>query len=583
MEKRENAQVLKLLLPYAKWIIFSVVVSLGGVGTSLLSPLIMKWMLDVAIPEQNAKMLFFCIAGLVLLPIFSTVLGFVEISIHNRIGGEVTDRLWRELFAKVIRLSPRTLNDFNTGNITSRIDRTFVIGDIYLKLEILPAFAEGMMFIGLLIMMFYLHWQLALFSIAMLPITIAVTHRLGKKLKQAYKKESQLHQELSSYSVQLIGGMKTVQMMTREKKERQVQEDWLHQFRQLRNRTFQTQMWQYNLLGTLEQALGLGLLFSFGIWAILKGKMTVGTLLAYTVYFPKLFSSVKRLRDAYIGWKEAEPKLEQNQEILQLPIEVQEQPDAISLTNTTGRIEFQNISFCYKEDRGQLKNISFDVKPGEMIGIVGPSGAGKSTILDLLLRFYDPDEGKILLDGRDLKEYKLHDLRNCIGLVTQEVFLWDKTIKENLLYAKPDATLDEIRKVCEIAQMTDFIEQMPQGLDTLIGERGVKISGGEKQRLGIARILLRQPQILLMDEPTSALDAKTEALLHRELEKIFAGKTVMVVAHRLATIRNADRIIVVKDGTIAEIGTHDELMQNQSVYYQLYTEQFHPIKEKAIQ
>jgi ABC-type multidrug transport system fused ATPase/permease subunit len=587
LNKRESLRIRNFLIPYWKRIFLAAALTLIAVGIDLFPPLIMKQMLDEALPKKNMQLLLIYVLGLVLIPVLSAILNTFVFRIHNKIGGFVTDQIYRQCMKKLLRVSPRIFNEFTTGNVSVRLDRIEDIGDNFVKWDALRSIAEVFTFVGLLAVMFSLNWKLAFILLMMIPISLFVSHRFGKQLEENFQEVESHRRDLSGYNVQLLGGIKTIQLLTREKEEWDHQERYIRQFRRVRNTAFMNQMLRFPIYGTLERAFIMTVVFSVSIYFIIQGQMTVGTLLAYTLYFPWLFGSAKILRSAYMSYMSIKPKVKQVTEIIKLPVEIKDLQNASSLEKANGAIDFGHVSFSYEGGQPQIKDMSFRVNPGEFIGIVGPTGAGKSTILDLLLRFYDPDEGEILLDGKNIKEYKLHDLRNRIGLVTQDVFLWDKTIKENLLYANPEATMDELLHACNIAQVTPILERLPQGWDTLIGERGVKLSGGEKQRLGIARVLLRQPQILLMDEPTSALDAKTEAQLQSELESVFKDKTVIVVAHRLATIRNADRIIVVKNGTIAEIGTHEELMHNQSVYYQLYTEQFQgslmkEIREKEV-
>lgn len=563
-----------LLLPYWKLILLSTLISLLAVGAQLLNPLIMKQMIDVALPRKEQFLIMLSVGGLVILPIVSTCLDALSKTIHNKIGGEITDKLTHQMYEHLMRLSTRTLNEYHSGNIAIRMEHVGEVGDYFVKWNLLPMPTDVFTLVGIVIIMLQMDWVLSLVTFLMIPIVVGSSSYMGQKIERNFDIIVDLIQKNQAYIVQLVGGMKTVQMMTREQEERSEQRERVEKYRRIRNKTFLIQKWRYELLSSLEKALGLAILFSVSIWFILKGQMTIGTLLAFTIYFPRFLDTAKSLRSDYMQFRELKPKLKEIEEVLNLPVEIETSAQAVPLKQAKGEIEFRNVSFSYGPKSGNIRHVSFHIRPGEFVGIVGPTGAGKSTLLDLLLRFYDPNEGQILLDGKDLREYDLHDLRNRIGLVTQDVFLWDKTIKENLLYAKPDATIDELVWACHIAQVTPFLERLPEGWDTVIGERGVKLSGGEKQRLGIARILLRQPEILLMDEPTSALDAKTEAQLQSELEPIFKDRTVIVVAHRLATIRNADRIIVIKDGTIAEMGTHEELMENRLVYHQLHTEQF---------
>jgi ABC-type multidrug transport system fused ATPase/permease subunit len=316
------------------------------------------------------------------------------------------------------------------------------LGDGFVKWNLLPLPTQIFNFVGIVIIMLQLDLSLALVSFLMIPVVVVTSSYLGRKIEANFEIIIALSRKIQGYAVQLYGGMKTVQMLTREEEERVVQKEKIGRYRRIRNDTFLIQKWRYELLSSLEKALGLAILFSISIWLILKGQMTVGTLLAFTVYFPNFLGTIKLLRSAYMQYREVTPKMKEIEEVLNLPVEIEPSPGALPLKQTSGEIEFRGVSFSYGPDRGSFRHVSFYIKPGEFIGVVGPTGAGKSTILDLLLRFYDPDQGQILLDCRDIKEYDLYDFRNRIGLVTQDVFLWDKTIKENLLYAKPEATLE---------------------------------------------------------------------------------------------------------------------------------------------
>ncbi|PRZ12369.1 ATP-binding cassette subfamily B protein [Laceyella sediminis] len=447
-------QMRTLLLPYWKLILLSTLISLLGVGAHLLNPLIMKQMIDVALPRKEYSLILLSAGGLVLLPIVSTILEALSKVIHNKIGGEITDKLNHQLFRHLLRLSPRTLNEFHSGDIAIRMDRVEDIGDGFVKWNLLPMPTEILSLIGIVIIMLQLDFVLALVAFFMFPIVVVTASYLGRKIETNFTVIMDLNRKLQSYAVQLYGGMKTVQLLTREEEERSAQKEKIGQYRGIRNDTFLIQKWRYELLSSLEKALGLAVLFSVSIWLILKGQMTIGTLLAFTVYFPNFLGTAKAIRSAYMQYREVKPMLKEVEEVLNLPVEIVPSTQSVPLKQASGEIEFRQVSFSYKPKRGNIHNVSFHIQPGEFIGVVGPTGAGKSTILDLLLRFYDPDQGEILLDGRNIKEYTLYDLRNRIGLVTQDVFLWDKTIKENLLYANPEATMDELIHACNIAQVT---------------------------------------------------------------------------------------------------------------------------------
>lgn len=328
-----------------------------------------------------------------------------------------------------------------------------------------------------------------------------------------------------------------------------------------------------DIFNQLVKSLALGIVFAVGAWDISNNQLTIGSLVAFTVYVPQLYTLVNEIQTAYIGTTNVRPIIKQLNNFLDTHEPIIEIPNAIPLKNVRGEIEFRNVSFTYENNRAGLENVSFKVQPGETIGIVGGSGGGKTTILELLMRFYDPTKGAVCIDGVDISKYNLIDFRNAIGLVTQDPFLWNRTIKENLIYGVPQATEEQILHAIKVAQLEEFIDSLPEGFETVVGERGVRISGGEKQRLAIARAILKDSPIILLDEPTSALDANTEFLLQSKMEEVFKGKTIILVAHRLATIRKASKILVLDNGEIIEFGTPLELLNNKGAYYDLLSKQ----------
>jgi ABC-type multidrug transport system fused ATPase/permease subunit len=575
--KENNSLIRRLVMSRFKYILIGALFTVVTVGIQVLTPWFMKRIVDEAIPEKEIGLLVFLITAISFLPFLSAALiSFRNLFLH-RIGGHVTDYLRRSLYTKLTRLSPKTYNDFKTGDISARIYSCGEIGDMYITQAVIPAILDVCLFIGIVIVMFNLNWELAVLSVGILPFLYLLSQFIAKKAKFLTGQVINLQQEMNIYSAEFVTGLKTVQMFNREESERNYLSDWIKSYRKTRNRAAIIDGLS-KLTVDFGKALGLGLVFAYGAWKIFYGEITIGSLLAFTVYFPQLFGTLQSVQFAYIRWINIRPKIQLVEEILNLEDEVTDKVHKAPL-KINGDIKFSNVSFSFQKGRGQVRDISFHIAKGEFIGIVGPSGGGKSTILDLLMRFYDPDCGEIRVDGVNVQEISLHDLRDQIGLVSQDVFLWNKSIKENLLYANPEATEKEMQEACQKAQVWDFIQSLPDKWDTVIGERGVKLSGGEKQRIGIARVLLRNPNVLLLDEPTSALDANTEALLQEQLELLFKNKTLIVVAHRLATIRNADRIFVVKDGAIEESGTHQELMEKRSIYHQLYTEQFQDLSE----
>lgn len=443
---------------------------------------------------------------------------------------------------------------------------------MYISQGIIPAILDASLFLGISIVMVVINWKLSILAFLILPVIFILSKYVSKVADREAGEVIKLQQEMNSYNVEFFTGLKTIQLFNQEKGEREYQSRWINKYRSVRNRTSTISSFS-NLVVDLGKAVGLSFVFAYGAWEISRGNLTIGSLIAFTVYFPQLFGSLQSVQFAVVKWAYTKEKIKLVYEILNLNNEVSDYDQ--NHLEMQGDIKFRNVSFNYSEGRGSVNGLSFHIRPGEFVGIVGTTGSGKTTVLDLLMRFYEPQQGRILIDGVDISELSHFDLRRQISMVPQDVFLWNKSIKENLLYANPYATKEQLEDACKNAQILDFIKALPEQWETIVGERGIKLSGGEKQRIGIARALLRDAKILLFDEPTSALDSQTESLLQKKLHSLTQGKTVMVVAHRLATIQNADRIIVMNEGKIVEIGTHDELMRKASVYYQLYLKQFH--------
>ncbi|SHE66804.1 ATP-binding cassette, subfamily B/ATP-binding cassette, subfamily B, MsbA [Seinonella peptonophila] len=568
---KANYAVVKLIKRKLRYLIIGGGLTLIAIGFNLAVPWVMKIIVDQAIPHQNWSLLLYSLFGLILLPIIATLFDNWG-GLHNhKIGGFVTDQLRKGIFYKLLHLPPKIYHNFKTGDIAARIYSCGEIGDLYITQCLIPGIFNSLIFISILVIMFIMSWKLSVTVMILLPAMYYLSTKYLQKSRKLAEEVMDLQTDLNNYSQEFVSGLKTVQTFTQEENEFNYQSNWIDSYRKVRNRTFVIYSFS-DLLIEGQRSIGLGILFAFGAYQIFNSEMTVGALIAFTVYFPQLFGALEKIQFAIAKTFEYRPKLKLITEI----IELEERNDlpSVAISDCSGSIEFQNVTFSYNEGRGEVSDLNFEIKSGEFLGIVGPSGGGKSTILDLIMRFYDPNKGQIFLDGKDLKTISLHDLRNHISLVSQDTFMWNRSIRENLMYAKRDATEEELIRVCKQAQLYDFIEQLPEGFNTVIGERGIKISGGEKQRLAIARSLLRNPKVLLMDEPTSALDARTEALLQKNLQSIFEGKTAVVVAHRLATVRDADRIIVIENGQVHEMGNHRELMENQSVYYRLFNEQY---------
>ncbi|GAC42397.1 ATPase/permease component [Paenibacillus popilliae ATCC 14706] len=535
----------------------------------------MRYLVDVALFQNSQTTLLFTIMGLIILPILSTLLVSITTQVNIKIGGLITDQLREALFNRIATFSPRTMNKFKPGELVGRLTRSCgEIGEVFIQNELIPGINNALMAIGIAIFMFFLSWQLALLSFLMIPIIFSVAQILGKKSEQKTNRLLYLLTKADGYFNEVIHGMKTVQIFGKEEREKNYVRSWIKEHRKLRYETDYIRVWYSQILNNFEQSLGTGIILAFGAWQIINNNLSIGSLLAFTVYIPLLYTSIEAIQRAFVGYKMVQPAKLYIQEVLCTNEYLDDNTQLMNNKIIEGTITFDKVFFEYEDGRGKLKNVTFKIKQGEIVGIVGPSGGGKTTILDLIMKFSIADKGEIMLDNINIKQIPYLILRENVTIVDQNPTLWDDTIYNNLLYAKEDATREEISKATKIAQIDKFIESLPVGYDTLVGERGIRLSGGEKQRLAIARAILRDPKIVLLDEPTSALDANTETSLSQELYKWFNGRTVIIVAHRLSTIKDTDRILVLENGSIIESGTHDELMESNGFYSELYKKQF---------
>ncbi|MGE7925295.1 ABC transporter ATP-binding protein [Viridibacillus arvi] len=540
----------------------------------LLSPLVMKQIIDSAIPEKNFKALFIFIAILTILPILSTIFRTVRMILNVKIGGNVTEKLRTMAFEKAFTLSSINLNQLKIGDMVDRVTRTSgMIGEVYIANELLNGITSLFMFLGMTIFMFTISWKLTLIAFLVVPLVFFITFKLGRISETKTKSYMEYTNNEMTFFTELISGIKNVQIFSQQQSEMKNVKNLLKKHNEMHLNTSIYRRSYADIFNQLVKSLALGIVFAVGAWDISNNQLSIGSLVAFTVYVPQLYTLVNDIQTAYIGTTNVRPIIKQLNTFLDIQEPIIEIPNAIPLKSVRGEIEFQNVSFTYENNRAGLQNVSFKVQPGETIGIVGGSGGGKTTILELLMRFYDPTEGAVSIDGIDISKYNLIDFRNAIGLVTQDPFLWNRTIKENLIYGVPNATEEQLLHAIKVAQLEEFIDSLPEGYETVVGERGVRISGGEKQRLAIARAILKDPPIILLDEPTSALDANTEFLLQSQMEEVFKGKTIVLVAHRLATIRNASKILVLDNGGIVEFGIPIELLNNKGAYFDLLSKQ----------
>jgi ABC-type multidrug transport system fused ATPase/permease subunit len=427
--------------------------------------------------------------------------------------------------------------------------------------------------VGMVIVMFALRWDFALIALAVMPFLAIFVFRVNSLIKNATREVRTRQSELISTLQQGLEGIEVVQAFDRQDLEEQ-------QLMQASEHTVTAWLKARRVSSLLSPTVGLAVAFCTGVvlWRgsalILAGVTTVGTLTVFLAYLAKFFQPVRDLAVMTNSIAQVSVAFERIRAILEADYVVPERGNAIEPPPLRGEIAFQNVAFGYDPDAPVLRDISFTIEPGQMVGVVGPTGSGKSTVVSLVPRFRDTDAGTIKIDGVDICNYQLHPLRRQIGFVLQDTVLFRGTVRENIAFGRPDATDEEIVAAAKLANADEFITRMPKGYDSLIGERGSTLSGGQRQRIGIARAFIRNSPILILDEPTAALDAESEELVIQGLERLMKGRTVIIIAHRLSTIRDADKIIVIKDGVVAEEGTNDELLSRGGIYADLHRIQY---------
>lgn len=427
-------------------------------------------------------------------------------------------------------------------------------------------------FLGSFIVMFKIRWELAIVVFVTLPVMVLITQTSKKFIMSTSKNVKSTTAGINASLESAISGIRVTKVFTNEDYEMEKFSKSNEEFVTAKKRSYKAMARFHSQMDFTTHILNV-IVLAVGGFFILKGKMTIGDLVAANLFVASFLQPIRRITNFVEQFSTGMAGFIRFSELMRTNEQIQEKENAVDIQNTKGNIEYQNVSFSYDGENKVIENISFNAEEGKTIAIVGSSGGGKTTICHLLPRFYDYNSGKILLDGIDIKDLTLKSLRKQIGFVQQDVFLFAGTVKENIAYGKPDATDEEIELAAKRAEIYDDIMKMPEGFETIVGERGIKLSGGQKQRVSIARVFLKNPPILVLDEATSALDSVTEQKIQSAFDELSKGRTTFIIAHRLSTVKNADKIIVIDGKGIKEQGSHEELMQNKGEYFKLYTAQ----------
>lgn len=497
------------------------------------------------------------------------------------VGQRLVLDLGADLFARVQRRHLPFHTQNSVGDLMSRIT-----GDCWCLYKAVEAFFFTPLFTlivlsGVIFVMAQLNVTLMLVALAAAPFMAGMTILLGRPIRAAAKARREIESRIQSHLQQTLTGIPVVQAFAQEDREQQRFEAFADDALKAQKRSaVVTNVCE--LFSGLAVSVGTGAIIWLGAQQVLQGQLHIGDLLIFIAYANSLQAHLKAFAGAYSSIQEVRASAERVCEILNATPEVADAPNALPLTAVQGRLRFDKVTFGYEPGRPILKGVSLDVHAGQVVAIVGATGAGKTTLVNLVPRFFDPWQGRVLLDGRDLRDVALPDVRGQVALVLQEPFLFPLTVAENIAYGRPEACRADVEAAARAANAHDFIAALPQGYDSTLGERGATLSGGERQRLSIARAFLKDAPILILDEPTSALDAASEQVLLQALSRLMRGRTTLIVAHRLSTIRHADRIIVLEEGRVAEQGTHKELLTLDGVYARLHRLQTGKTRAKAM-
>ncbi|MBM4274545.1 MAG: lipid A export permease/ATP-binding protein MsbA [Deltaproteobacteria bacterium] len=565
-------RLLTYLKPYRLRLVFAILAMLGVSGLTALLAYLVKPVLDEVFVGKRLEMVYILPPLVVILYLLKNSFAFFHIYQMNYIGTQIIATLREQLFGAIGRQSMAFFDHGSTGDLMSRVTYDVVLLQASVTSVVTNFFKDSFTVVGLTAVIVYREWRLALMALLVYPVAVVLMYFFGKRIRRIATRTQAASAALYADLSESLKGQRIVKAFVREDFEEERFSRVNREFMRLQVKMFTTKELSAPVMEVLASFGMAGIMF-YGGYNVIKGYSTPGTFFSFLAALLMLYPPIKGLSRMHNVIHEGLAAATRVFALRDRPPDIQDRPGAVTLAPLSRNIAYQEVFFSYG-DRPVLQDINFTVRRGELVALVGPSGAGKTTLLNLLPRFYEVSQGAILIDGCDIRDLTLASLRGQIGVVTQQTILFNDTVRHNVRYGRLEASEEEILEALKAAYAYDFVMAMPQGLDTLIGEQGVRLSGGERQRLAIARALLKDAPILLLDEATSSLDSESEREVQQALDRLIAGRTTLVIAHRLSTVRNAHRLIVLDQGRIIEEGTHAELLKLGGLYQRLYEMQF---------
>ena len=589
-----------LLRPHWRRLSLGLVAVLGETITDLLEPWPLKIVFDhvlaskqmpqwlgsmvASLGQGKGAILEFAALAVITIASVGAISTFFEKYLTTSVGQWVMHDLRRTLYHHIHRLSLTYHDHKKTGDLISTVTSDIDAIQDFVSSVLLGMVVNTLTLVGMLTVMFYLNWRFTLIALSVAPVLFVVVYSFTRRIKQASRAVRKKEGEVVSVVQEVLSSIRVVKAFSREDYEQE-------RFEKQSLESVETALRARSLKAKLAPivqvvvAVGTSLVLWYGVHLVMVGEMTSGSLLVFLLYLGKMYKPMRELSKMTDSLSKTAVGYERIQEVLETERDVRNMRGARSAADFKGAIAFSHVKFGYGDDDQILRDVDFKIEAGQIAAFVGPTGSGKTTIASLVARFYDPVSGQVTIDGQDIRRYKLKSLRRQISFVLQETLLFHAPVWQNIAYGRPEASRDEIIQAAKLASADEFIIQMPEGYDTMVGERGVTLSGGQRQRIAIARAIIREAPILILDEPSSGLDAASEEVVFESLGRLMEGKTAIVIAHRLATVRRADVIFVLDKGVIVERGTHEELLARAGLYAELYEIQFKsedaPVAETA--